>query len=90
MQSLNYAIKTLSIVYLSLPYGIFVLLSFTVLSDNVEKCVGLGWCMMQVFDHRGNLRNIGRGRGRGDTVRLALYEGSPRMLLSISHPIAGE
>lgn len=68
----------------------------TVLSGNVEKCVSLGWCMLPVFDRRGNLVSGGTkmmmagGGMRGDTVRLALYEGSPRMLLSISHPIAGE
>ena len=72
------------------------LFSFAVLSGNVEKCVALGWCMMPVFDRRGNqlsgstTRASAGGGGRGDTVRLALYEGSPRMLFSISHPIAGE
>ena len=49
--------------------------------------------MMPVFDRRGNGSTKGilaGGGGRGDTVRLALYEGSPRMLFSISRPIAGK
>lgn len=51
--------------------------------------------MLPVFDRHGNLLSGGTkatvtgGGVRGDTVRLALYEGSPRMLLSIAHPIAG-
>ena len=63
---------------------------------NVEKCVSLGWCMLPVFDHHGNqlsgaTKTLMTGGGmRGDSVRLALYEGSPRMLLSIAHLIAGE
>ena len=58
--------------------------------------MSLGWCMLPVFDRRGNQLSGGvkatmtGGGVRGDTVRLALYESSPRMLLSIEHPIAGE
>ena len=52
--------------------------------------------MLPVFDRRGNQLSSGvkammtGGGVRGDTIRLALYEGSPRMLFSIAHPIAGE
>ena len=52
--------------------------------------------MLPVFDRRGNQLSGGikasimGGGARGDDVRLALYEGSPRMLLSIAHPIAGK
>ena len=67
------------------------------LSGNVEKCVSLGWCILPVFDRHGNQlsgggfkASIAGGVARGDSVRLALYEGSPRMLLSIANPIAGE
>lgn len=77
-------------------FSVKFLALFTVLSGSVEKCVALGWCMMPIFDRRGNQLSgstkgiLSGGGGRGDTVRLALYEGSPRMLLSITHPVAGE
>ena len=80
---------------ISIQYDVFHT-CITVLSGSVEKCVSLGWCMLPVFDRRGNQLSGGikasimGGGARGDDVRLALYEGSPRMLLSIAHPIAGK
>ena len=54
-----------------------------------DRYVCLGWCMLPLFDRRGNITRGGKSAA-SDTVRLALYEGSPRALYTIVHPIAGE
>ena len=52
--------------------------------------------MLPIFDHQGNRLSVGIKSGvggmAGDTtsLRLALYEGSPRVLFSLTHPIAGK
>ena len=58
-------------------------------SDSVEHQICLGWSMLPLFDRRGNVSRVGKPPSL-DTVRLALYEGTPRALFSLSHPTAGE
>ena len=53
-----------------------------------DHYVCLGWCMLPLFDHHGNVAKGGKST-TPHTVRLALYEGSPRALYTLPHPTAG-
>ena len=57
--------------------------------EATDHYVCLGWCMLPLFDHHGNVTKGGKST-TPHTVRLALYEGSPRALYTLPHPTAGE
>ena len=50
-----------------------------------QVCKGLGWAMLPVFDYQ-KKTSVG---GKGDRVRLPLYDGTPRALFSLEHPSTG-
>ncbi|XP_064400169.1 nephrocystin-4-like isoform X2 [Halichondria panicea] len=54
-------------------------------SDSVKHQICLGWSMFPLFDRRVNVTRGGKSPSH-NTVRLALYEGSPRALFSLTHP----
>ncbi|KAL5515165.1 hypothetical protein EMCRGX_G000293 [Ephydatia muelleri] len=57
-------------------------LNASYLSDGKEHSLCLGWTMMFVFDHTLKMATEEEG-----VVRLPLYEGSPRRMFSLPHPM---
>ena len=69
----------------SFALSLLSLPSHTDLSDGKEHSLCLGWTMMFVFDH-----TLKMATEEGDVVRLPLYEGSPRRMFSLPHPMIGQ
>ena len=73
----------------SKPHFIFDLLSDLDGSDLQDVC--LGWSM-HLLAHKASSAAkslLGARKGSSNSFRLAMYEGSPRALFSLSKPAAG-